>query len=92
MRQLHYFIEHYQTVPFTALKYLIGECNYGGRVTELQDNRVISALLEDLLDDKVLEHGYSFLAHGMSYVLPSGDNPFHTYIDKINNMPTSEYP
>lgn len=61
MRQLHDFIEHYQQVPFKALKYLIGECNYGGRVTSLQDNRVLSALLEDLLDEKVLAHGYSYL-------------------------------
>jgi dynein heavy chain len=60
MRQLFHFIESYQKVPFKALKYLIGECNYGGRVTSLQDNRILSALLEDFLDDKVLEQGYSY--------------------------------
>jgi hypothetical protein len=25
-------------------------------------------------------------------MMPSGDNPFHTYIEKINSMPTSEIP
>ena len=94
MRQLFHFIESYQEVPFKALKYLIGECNYGGRVTSLQDNRVLTALLEDFLDPKVLEQGYSYLPQDRSqaYVLPSGDNPFHTYIDKINSMPTTERP
>lgn len=61
-------------------------------MTSLQDNRVITALLEDLLDEKVLEHGYTVLQYGQSYMIPSGDNPFHTYIDKINSMPTSEIP
>lgn len=59
-------------MPFKALKYLIGECNYGGRVTSLQDNRILSALLEDFLDDKVLEQGYSYFPQDRSqaYVLP----------------------
>ena len=37
MRQLHYFIDQYEQVPFNALKYLVGQCNYGGRVTESAD-------------------------------------------------------
>ena len=59
-------------MPFKALKYLIGECNYGGRVTSLQDNRILSALLEDFLDDKVLEQGYSYFPQDRSqaYVRP----------------------
>jgi hypothetical protein len=64
---------------------LIGECNYGGRVTSLQDNRILSALLEDFMEKKVLEQGYSHLTEDktLSYVFPSGDNPFYTYVDKI---------
>jgi dynein heavy chain len=37
LRQLAHFIDNSQQVPFKALKYLVGECNYGGRVTSLQD-------------------------------------------------------
>lgn len=35
-----------QDIPFEALKYLTAECNYGGRVTEKQDRRLIVTLLE----------------------------------------------
>jgi dynein heavy chain len=43
------------------LKYLIAECNYGGRVTDDKDRRLIVTLLDDYFNDKVLnDKNYKF--------------------------------
>lgn len=78
LKQLYHFVHEYdEGVPFNALGYMIGECNYGGRVTDNADNRVLNALLKDFLGDHVLAMGYSAVKNdkdmtksGEAYVLP----------------------
>lgn len=47
-------LEDYETVPWEAMKYLIAEANYGGRVTDDWDRRVIRAYADSLFNDNVL--------------------------------------
>lgn len=44
-RQLKIFIEEYDLVPFKVLNYIGAEINYGGRVTDDKDVRLIKTIL-----------------------------------------------
>jgi dynein heavy chain len=82
---------------------MVGQCNYGGRVTDNIDMRVLNALLFDFLGEHVLQVGYSavklpedrhtFVSKDCEpYILPTGDNAHSTYIEKIKDMPSDEPP
>ena len=42
------------TVPFAALQYAIGECNYGGRVTDDKDRRLLLTALQRIYRPEAL--------------------------------------
>ena len=40
------FVDQYEEVQWSALNYLVAEANYGGRVTDDKDQRLIKVILE----------------------------------------------
>ena len=56
---------HHQDLPIDAIAYLTGECNYGGRVTDNHDRRVIIGILEIFYNhDIVNDENYKFSEGG----------------------------
>lgn len=63
MDQLRIFLDNLRPedpVPYAALAYLAGECNYGGRVTDDKDRRCLVNILTDFYCANIQDDGYRF--------------------------------
>eukprot|EP00397_Hematodinium_sp_SG-2012_P000571 GEMP01000572.1.p1 GENE.GEMP01000572.1~~GEMP01000572.1.p1 ORF type:complete len:1304 (+),score=347.90 GEMP01000572.1:1943-5854(+) len=86
VRQLQMFIdESPDFVPYKALLYLTGECNYGGRVTDDKDRRLIMTLLNDYFSPNIFENGHVFGGKEEYFTPPEGD--WTSYITHIGELP-----
>ncbi|KAK3261161.1 hypothetical protein CYMTET_29916, partial [Cymbomonas tetramitiformis] len=98
LRQLMMFLNEFSEVdlaiPLKAVIYLIGECNYGGRVTDAHDRRTLMAILCDDVggpfNTKIMDDSYKFSPSGKYYAPPDGD--YDSYMEFIKNMPVIAEP
>jgi dynein heavy chain len=85
--QLKNFLEEYDDVPYKVLNYLVAEINYGGRVTDDKDQRLIQTILLTYLTPNTLKYNeYPYSESGIYYCPQPGPKSTYTdYIKKIAN-------
>lgn len=71
--QLMDFLMNYEEIPWVALKYMVAEANYGGRVTDPNDRVTINLILEDFYNADMLKKNHKLSASGTYYVPNLGD-------------------
>ena len=57
-RQLKMYLDEQDVVPYQALNYLTSEANYGGRVTDDKDVRLIKAMLRRYFCPEIMNDNY----------------------------------
>eukprot|EP01052_Picozoa_sp_SAG31_P011054 SAG31_NODE_617_length_13514_cov_13.659858_2_plen_4275_part_00 len=90
MRQLQLFIDGYDVTQWKALRYLAGQCNYGGRVTDDHDRRTLVSILADYFGESILNDSHKFAGTEAYYAPAEGDK--QSYIDHVNSLPEHDDP
>lgn len=85
VQQLAMFLDLYDEIPFKALNYCTGQCNYGGRVTDDKDRRCLMTLLKRYFHPDSLKPGCKLSPEGEFMIPPDGD--YDSYVAYINTLP-----
>lgn len=85
LTQMQEYLNNYADIPFKVLQFLFTEINYGGRVTDDKDRRLINNLITTFCTPSMIDTGYRFSPSGQ-YVVPDCEVA-KDYIDHIKAYP-----
>eukprot|EP00929_Paragymnodinium_shiwhaense_P087552 TRINITY_DN476_c0_g8_i1.p1 TRINITY_DN476_c0_g8~~TRINITY_DN476_c0_g8_i1.p1 ORF type:complete len:2571 (-),score=771.76 TRINITY_DN476_c0_g8_i1:261-7973(-) len=91
-RQLMDFINQYETVPYKVLTFLGAKINYGGRVTDADDKRLIFTIIETFICPRAVTENdnYKYSTSGLYYA-PACAN-VGEFLDYIRSLPLYPMP
>lgn len=88
---LQLFVNEYEEVPFEAITYLTGECNYGGRVTDDWDRRLLLTILVDFYNKDIIKNQrYNFSPSGKYYAPPKSIHDDYVEFIKVKIMKNND--
>lgn len=88
---LRLYLDEYEETPWEALKYLIAEINYGGRVTDDRDRRLMNVYMDQFFCDETLDTPAHRLSSLPDYVVPE-DGPLRSYLEACAGLPQADRP
>eukprot|EP00927_Polykrikos_kofoidii_P016936 TRINITY_DN17697_c0_g2_i1.p1 TRINITY_DN17697_c0_g2~~TRINITY_DN17697_c0_g2_i1.p1 ORF type:complete len:2183 (+),score=502.38 TRINITY_DN17697_c0_g2_i1:396-6551(+) len=88
--QVRMYLGQQPEVPWITLRHLIAAVNYGGRVTDDKDVRLISAVLETYLTPEMFQEDFKFA--GLNSYYPPAEGSLDECRAYIKTLPTDEDP
>jgi dynein heavy chain len=89
---LAYYLDAYPTTPWDALRYLIADANYGGRVTDDFDFRLVRTYIRSYFVEEALTAEVFQLAPPLEIYRIPDDGPMRSYTDFIKGLPVLDDP
>jgi dynein heavy chain len=84
-------LDDYDQIPYKVLNYLGAEVNYGGRVTDDKDIRLIKCILARFICPDTVKPGFFFSDSGLYKTLEGGSqDDYLKYIDQLPLVPHPE--
>lgn len=83
-------LDDYDNVPYKVINFLGAEINYGGRVTDDKDVRLIKTILKNYINVDVMRDGYKFSESGLYQSIEAGS--LEMYINYIQSLPLNPAP
>ncbi|QDZ24237.1 heavy chain of dynein [Chloropicon primus] len=90
MMTLRNFLDEQDFIPWPALVYVTGMINYGGRVTDDLDRRLLMSILAKYYNPEVLDESYKLTPSGIYRVPEEGD--LESYQTYIRGLPITDTP
>jgi len=88
--QVRMYLVAQPEIPWATLLYIIAEVNYGGRVTDDKDVRLISAVLKGYFCPAMLKEGFRFA--GLDAYYPPGNVTLEQTREYLRTLPMDEDP
>ena len=89
--QLKSFLDEYDEVPYKVLNFLGADVNYGGRVTDDKDIRLIKCILERFVQPDTINVGFNYSDSGLYKTIePGSQEDYIKYIDSLPLVPGPE--
>ncbi|GBG32973.1 Dynein heavy chain 2, axonemal [Hondaea fermentalgiana] len=85
------YLDEYEQVPWDAIQYLIGEANYGGRITDDWDRRLCRTYVSQYFNDEAItEDNFRMCALDTFYMPDDGD--LDAYKSHVASFPLDDPP
>lgn len=90
-RQLKIFLDDQnETIPYKVLNFIFAEINYGGRVTDYIDVRLMNNIINTYIRPEVLDDKFCFSGSGIYKSIEAGSHD--DYVSYIRSLPQNPDP